>query len=92
LILRSLNDNQRLILKTIAKNDDTLTSQLTDLSISHEIPLSTLKLNARILRDMNLISYGTIKNKKNARIETLGELVIKITEDKPSIATILLDS
>jgi hypothetical protein len=60
--------------------------------MSHEISLSTLKLNARILRNMNLISYGTIKNKKNARIDTLGELVIKITEDKPSIATILLDS
>jgi hypothetical protein len=60
--------------------------------MSHEIPLSTLKLNARILPDMNHITYGTIKNKKNARIESMGELVIKITEDKPSIATILLDS
>jgi hypothetical protein len=49
--------------------------------MSQEIPLSTLKLNARILWNLNLISYGTIKNKRNARIETLGELVIKIIEE-----------
>jgi hypothetical protein len=62
-----------------------------ELSECHKIPLSTLKLNARILRDMELISYGTNKSRCNARIEKLGELVMKITEEKPSTAIIVLE-
>jgi len=59
------------------------------LSEKYDIPLSTLKLNARILRELNLISYGSIREKRDARLESLGELVIKIVEDYPSAATIM---
>jgi hypothetical protein len=38
-----------------------------------------------------MISYGSVKNRRNARLETLGKQVIKITEEKPSAATILMD-
>ncbi len=40
------------------------------------MPLSTLKLNARILRELRLISYGSIHNRKSARLEDLGSFVM----------------
>jgi hypothetical protein len=90
LILRTLNDNQLIVLNAIAENEKgSLTSLLSSLSERYDIPLSTLKLNARILRELNLISYGSIHNKRDARLESLGEIVIKIVEDYPSSATIM---
>lgn len=90
LILRTLNDNQLIVLNAIAENEKgSMTSLLSMLSDKYDIPLSTLKLNARILRELNLISYGSIRDKRDARLESLGELVIKIVEDYPSAATIM---
>ncbi len=50
MILRTLNDNQILILTSVARQERTMTSLLHSLSEEYGIPLSTLKLNARILR------------------------------------------
>ena len=76
LILRTLNDNQLLVLNAVSERDQSLTSTLKQLSEEYGIPLSTLKLNARILRELKLISYGSIHNKQSARLENLGSFVV----------------
>jgi len=78
LVLRTLNDNQLLVLKELANNDQSLTSLLHRLSRENGIPLSTLKLNARILRELGLISYGSIRDRRPARLERLGVFVQRL--------------
>jgi hypothetical protein len=80
LLLRTLNDNQLLILSRIANNNQPLTSLLNRLSQETGIPLSTLKLNARILRKLNLISYGSVRERRLAEVEPVGTLVLKLME------------
>ena len=88
LILRTLNDNQLLVLNAVAERQQSLTSLLKQISEEYEIPLSTLKLNARILRELNLISYGSIRDKRAAQLENLGRFVIRLLLDDPWRATI----
>jgi hypothetical protein len=47
-----------------------------------------LKLNARILRELNLISYGSIRNKRAAQLENLGRFILRLLIDDPRRATI----
>ncbi|MGD2142265.1 MAG: hypothetical protein PVH79_02150 [Candidatus Bathyarchaeota archaeon] len=54
------------------------------LSEQHDIPLSTLKLNARILRGLNLISYGSRRDRRCAEVEKLGAFVLRLLRDEPS--------
>jgi len=65
-----------------------MTSLLRSLSEEWEIPLSTLKLNARILRELNLISYGSIREKRDAQVEKLGNFVLGLLEDEEDGALI----
>lgn len=55
-----------------------MTSLLRALSKEEGIPLSTLKLNARILRDLNLISYGSTGEIKCAEVKVLGTFVLNL--------------
>jgi hypothetical protein len=80
LLLRTLNDNQLLILSRVASNNQPLTSLLNRLSQETGIPLSTLKLNARILRKLNLISYGSVRERRLAEVEPVGVLVLRLME------------
>jgi hypothetical protein len=48
------------------------------------VPLSTLKLNARILRRLNLISYGSRQVERYAEVEKLGSFVLRLLQDEPS--------
>jgi hypothetical protein len=88
LILRTLNDNQLLVLNAIAEKDQSLTSLLKQLSDEYGVPLSTLKLNARILRELKLISYGSIRDKRTAQLESLGRFILRLLLDDPRRATI----
>ncbi len=88
LILRTLNDNQLLILTSVSRRRSTMTSLLRALSEEEGIPLSTLKLNARILRELKLISYGSRRKKRCAEVESLGALVLRLLTDRPRGATI----
>jgi hypothetical protein len=67
-----------------------MTSLLRFLSEEEGVPLSTLKLNARILRDLGLISYGSMVEKRYAEVETLGSFVLKLLSDEATGATIQL--
>ena len=58
-VARALNKNQKLILFAVRNEEkETLYSLLKRLSEETAISLSTLKLNARILRELGLISYN----------------------------------
>jgi hypothetical protein len=80
LILRTLNDNQLLILSRVAVNNRPLTGLLINLSQETGVPLSTLKLNARILRELNLISYGSVGERRHAEVGPVGALVLRLME------------
>ena len=80
LILRTLNDNQLLILSRVATSNRPLTGLLIRLSQETGIPLSTLKLNARILRDLHLIKYGSVGESRLAEVEPVGTLVLRLID------------
>ena len=78
--MRTLNYNQLLILNRVASNSQPLTGLLNKLSQETGIPLSTLKLNARILRKFNLISYGSVRERRLAEVEPVGTLILRLME------------
>ena len=56
IFLRAFNKNQQLILLEVGRNLSlTSTSLLVEISKKDKTPLSTLKLNTKILKDLNLI-------------------------------------
>lgn len=76
LLLRALNNNQRIILLEISNNfTQTITSLLLEIEKKYGTPLSTLKLNARILKRLKLIDFG---NSSSARLTRLGRIVLEI--------------
>ena len=88
LILRTLNDNQLLVMNSVSEREQSLTSLLKRLSEDYGVTLSTLKLNARILRELNLISYGSIRDKRSAQLEPLGSFVMKLFLENPWRASV----
>jgi len=73
-----LNENQRLILRSINGRHRSLNSLLEELSRREKRPLSTLKLNARILKELGLIDYGTRDDPRPVRLTEEGLLVLRI--------------
>jgi predicted transcriptional regulator len=67
-----------MILSRVASNKRPLTGLLIKLSEETGVPLSTLKLNARILRELNLISYGSVGERREAEVEPVGNLVLRL--------------
>ena len=75
ILARALNKNQILILSETVKNRDrSITSLLLQTASKSSIPLSTLKLNARILKRLGLLSFG---DGNPAKITCIGELTLK---------------
>jgi hypothetical protein len=81
LLLRAINDNQHLILTHIEQSTGRITPILQELSSIYGIPLSTLKFNAKILKDLNLITYPTASMQKEVELSKLGQLVLSIIEE-----------
>ncbi|MCX8188957.1 MAG: thiamine pyrophosphate-dependent enzyme [Nitrososphaeria archaeon] len=74
-----MNKNQVLILRLVSKNGDlTASSFLKILSKKTGIPLSTLKLNLKILREAGLVSYGKIGNPQPVKLTRIGEIILQI--------------
>lgn len=74
IILKALTKNQILLLNEIEKNSTkTITSLINSLSNNRKIPLSTLKLNARTLKDLELLNYSS-----PAELTVTGKLVLEI--------------
>ena len=86
-MLRTLNDNQLLILTRVANERRSLTSLLRELCESRGVPLSTLKLNARVLREFNLISYGGAR-RLEVELLPLGRFVLKLVDAEQGKVTV----
>ena len=80
LILRALNENQRLILRSVSGRHRSLNSLLEELSRRERKSISTLKLNARILKELGLIDYGTKDEPRPVSLTEHGRLVLTILE------------
>lgn len=79
IILKALTDKQVLLLKEIENNSTkTITSLSTKLSNKLKIPLSTLKLNSRLLKEFDLIEFETFEPVK---LTKTGRIVLKIISD-----------
>jgi len=74
-VLRTLNKNQILILKHIPRIPASVTSILREISGKYDVPLSTLKRNAQILRELNLIRYGESMNFSGVELTELGRFI-----------------
>lgn len=75
LLLKALNRNQLLILSEVAFcGGNSITCILTDMSSRTGIPLSTLKLNANILKEMELIVYDN----HPAALTEAGKMTIRL--------------
>ncbi|MEM0053559.1 MAG: 1-deoxy-D-xylulose-5-phosphate synthase N-terminal domain-containing protein [Nitrososphaeria archaeon] len=78
-----MNKNQILILSLVSKNIDlTASSLLKRISKETGIPLSTLKLNLKILRENGLVSYGKIGNPQPIKLTRAGEIVLQMLSSK----------
>nr|WP_187146429.1 hypothetical protein [Thermococcus sibiricus] len=78
LFLRALNENQILILKSINGKHRSLNAFLEEISKDTRKPISTLKLNAKILKKLGLIDYGEKNHPKPIELTKHGRLVLKI--------------
>ncbi|MFW6040962.1 MAG: hypothetical protein ACOC85_03915 [Thermoplasmatota archaeon] len=76
LFLRALNDNQIFLLKNIDGENKSLTSFLEDITEGSDKALSTLKMNARILKNLELITYGKRTDPEPVRLTKHGEVVL----------------
>jgi hypothetical protein len=78
LLAKALNHNQRLILEHLSESDGRpITQHLVSLSLQQGVPLSTLKLNARILRDLELVSLKD----RSATLTLSGKEVVLLLRD-----------
>ncbi len=60
--------------------DRSLTSVLIKISETKNVPLSTLKLNAKVLRNLGLIYVGELNGRRSASLSNLGRLVLSILD------------
>ncbi len=80
---RALNENQRLILELLSVSDERrITPKLASLSQQRNIPLSTLKHNARILRELDLVTLNG-----SASLTTSGREVLHLLREDVAVAT-----
>ena len=85
LLVRALNKNQILILSQVENiKNESITRILNRIFFSHGISLSTLKLNAKILKDLNLISFGNNSHFQAAKLTDFGQFIVEIIEGDES--------
>jgi len=70
------------LLETNNNLTNTITSLLRNLSEYSNIPISTLKVNARILRDLGLIAFGNSSQVQRVKITDFGRFILEILEVK----------
>lgn len=82
LFLRALNDNQIFLLKNIDGESDSLNSFLREITKDSDRSLSTLKLNAKILKDLELITYGSKRDPQPVELTEHGEVVLEFLQTR----------
>lgn len=78
LALRSINKYQVIILRQIPKVPTSITSVLREIARKHNVTLSSLKRNANLLRDLNLITYGDAPSFEGVQLTELGHLLTNL--------------
>ena len=77
-ILKALTENQILLLHEINSNSTkTVTTLVNELSSKLKIPISTLKLNSRILKKLDLIEFEI---SQPVELTDTGKLILTILE------------
>ena len=76
-----MNENQVLILSTVENRADRITRILVELSESRGVPYSTLKFNAKVLKELGLLDYGTAVDPVDVRLTDSGRLVLNILRE-----------
>lgn len=76
-----MNENQILILSTVENRADRITRILVELSGSRGVPYSTLKFNAKVLKELGLLDYGTAVDPVDVRLTDSGRLVLNILRE-----------
>ena len=84
MFLKALNENQLFLLENVDGVDSSLTSFLKKLCNKHDKSLSTLKHNARVLRDFDLIEYGSKNNPEPVTLTEHGQTLLYILNSEES--------
>ena len=80
IILKTVNKNQVLILSHIPQVPTSITSVLRNISKKYNISLSTLRMNAQTLKEMNLITYGEGSEFSGVELTELGRFIANLTD------------
>ena len=78
LLARAINNNQLLILLNV-DGISTITALLRSISRNHHVPLSTLKLNAKILKELGLLAWTN-----KAELTGVGSFVVEVMGREPT--------
>jgi len=82
LFLRALNDNQIFLLENIDGKYRSLNRFLREITDDSDRSLSTLKLNARILKDLELITYGSRKDPQPVELTEPGKVILEFLQGR----------
>ncbi|MFH2112606.1 MAG: hypothetical protein ABIJ47_15260 [Candidatus Bathyarchaeota archaeon] len=63
------------------KKKDRITRILAELSEKQMVPYSTLKFNAKVLKELELLNYGTAVDPVDVRLTDSGRLVLAILRE-----------
>ncbi len=75
-LLRALNKNQIILLSNISRNSTkTVTAVTNSVSSEFGIPVSTVKLNCKILKKLDLIAF---ENSKPVSLTEAGKEILKL--------------
>ncbi len=92
IIRRGLNNNQLVLLSELRVNSyRSLTSALRSLSRKYSISVSTLKVNAKVLRDLNLIDVRGSDRVREVVLTPMGHFVADLLGIHPVIKDLDLD-
>ncbi len=83
LVFKALTKNQILLIHEIHKNFTlSVTSLVNEIPETSKIPLSTLKLNARLLRELGLVKYS---NFGTVELAEGGNFVLSLMDEPESV-------
>lgn len=82
LFLRALNDNQIFLLENIESEYRSLNRFLREITNDSDRSLSTLKLNARILKDLELITYGSRRDPQPVELTEPGKVILEFLQGR----------
>ena len=63
------------------KRKDRITRILAELSEKYMVPYSTLKFNAKVLKELELLDYGTAVDPVDVRLTDSGRLILTILRE-----------